>query len=120
MSFPDGPFPWANFGESGGSESPEPDLPILPEPVLPPLQLMAPMIELDLTAEDDASSQPGIEDDSNDYPVDYKYPAPGSKLDPVMESVLDSVIESVETMDRDLVTVPDVTPPSDGQNWVTE
>jgi purine-binding chemotaxis protein CheW len=125
MSFPDGPFPWANFGEPEKSPNPNTDLPllpdpVLPEPVLPPLQLMEPMIELDLTADEGVSNQSDTETDSNDFSVDFSYRAPNSKLDPIMESVLDSVIESVETMDKDLVTVPDVMPSTDGQEWVTE
>ena len=121
MSMSEGPFPWSNFGDTDRSANPDSDSPIRHLPLLPPMPPdLEPTLELDLTAEDAAQVQPNTENDSNDLSGDFNYSISGSALDPVMQSVLDSVIASVETMDRDLVSVPDVMQPTVDEDWTTE
>src|SRR5262245_45234256 len=106
MSMSDGLFPWANFGEPERPPKPETDLPVLPVQGFQQLQLMAPIIELDLNADDGAPVQGNTENHSNDFPGDSSYSSPDS----VMDSVVDTFSSDFSYYSPNLVTEMDPFP----------
>jgi len=98
----DGPFPWANFGETERPPKPETDLPMLPVPGFQQLQLMAPIIELDLNIDDGAPVQSNTENDSSDFPGDSNYFSSNS----VMDTFPDDLDYSLPDLVTDLVLDP--------------